>query len=265
MSLLPYILANGVGNWPDANKILGNDFWLFAMMKGTQISNGGLENWTAATSFTNPANAASLADSWTWEKGGTSSATANVSRDAAVFDSGVYGLKKDITIAGSSDSYLRLVQTLSDYTRLAGLTLTFGAKIKVSTADKVRVSIYDGVTQVYSAYHTGSGSWEKLTATLTLSGSPTQLTVKIETISDFVAAVYVDSCFLYITDASMDLSSRAALLYFIPDERQGLLTTYLDLTPTATAPALRAGRLYLNSVDGQLYICKDGTTWSVCG
>lgn len=40
-------------------------------------------------------------------------------------------------------------------------------------------------------------------------------------------------------------------------------STYIDLIPQSTAPALKQGRLYFNSVDQQLYICKDGTTWSI--
>src|SRR5688572_15084278 len=100
MSLLPYLLANGVGNWPDADKFNADFLWLFSMSRGTQIQNGGQEDWNTATSFTNPANGASLSDAWSLEKGGTSSATANISRDSSTIDSGTYSMKKDITVAG---------------------------------------------------------------------------------------------------------------------------------------------------------------------
>lgn len=41
-----------------------------------------------------------------------------------------------------------------------------------------------------------------------------------------------------------------------------IAVNYLDLTAQAVAPTPATGRMYF-STDGQVYICKDGATWSI--
>lgn len=266
MTILPHDLQNGPGNFVDHNKYMDQWLWLFAMMKGSQITGGGFESWIAGTSFTNPADGTTLADSWTLQKGGTSAATADVAREATIIDKGSYAMKVSISVGGSSNSYLRVKQSIDDYTRLASFTMTFGVRVRSSTANKVRLSITDGVTTAYSTYHTGSGGFELLEVTLTMSalGSISELTTKIEITSDFTGDIYVDSAFLYITDPGMSSDARAALVYQTIDERTAFAANFIDLNPQASDPTLKAGRVWF-STDGQVYISKDGTTKSIMG
>jgi len=58
------------------------------------------------------------------------------------------------------------------------------------------------------------------------------------------------------------------IVYYINKLTAGSISStssfsYIDLVPQSTAPAVKQGRLYFNSVDQQLYICKDGITWSI--
>lgn len=198
---LPNRLANGVGNYPDADKF-NNDFdYVEALAHGNFLLSAGFETWTAGTSFTNPANGTTLADNWTLEKGGTSAATANVARESSTIDTGSYSKKLDITGAGSANSYLRLKQSMVNPARFKGLHVAFGMKVKVPSASKVRLSITDGVTTQYSSYHTGDGTWQKLSVRLTVSSSATELTVRVEITSDAVMAVYADSGYLFLVAA----------------------------------------------------------------
>ncbi len=57
-----------------------------------------------------------------------------------------------------------------------GLTFTFAAWVKCSSSSAARLSIDDGDgTPDYSSYHSGSGDWEWLTVTSTISASATKI------------------------------------------------------------------------------------------
>jgi len=211
---VPIRLANGVGNLPDASKWMDNYDYLTALVNGQFIKNGGLELWTAATSFTNPAHAATVADNWTVLKTGTLGATVDVSREASILDSGTYSMKINITGAGSANSIWDIHQSILNPTAFASETVVLGVKLRASTANKARCKVYDGTTAAYSTYHTGNSSFQLLTALLPVAAVPTELTATIEiNPSDFTGAVYVDSVFLYVVPSQISTTARAALAY----------------------------------------------------
>lgn len=265
----PFVLTNSPATKPDADKFMSNYYWLFAMLKGTFIANGGMESWAAGTSFSNPANAAGLADNWTLEKGGTSAATADVNRSTAQVDSETYSMAVAPSVAGSSNSYLRIKQSVSSASRFGSATLVFGMKVKCATANKVRLSISDGVTTAYSTYHTGDGSWQLLIVSLTCTASPASLTVKLEITSDFSSdTVYLDSAFVYAVEPAMTDDARSFLAYFGPDQGSVLnvatmTVQTLILGGTTVAPTPAAGKFWYDPSVPQLYFCKDGSTWVI--
>lgn len=230
----PHILQNAVGSWPDAEKYMANWDWLYAMAKGNFLGGPGFEQWNTGTSFTNPANGASLADGWSLEKGGTGAATADITRESSTKDTGSYSMKVNITGAGSSDSYLRIKQSAANHIRFSGQSVAAGIRVKVGTASKVRLSITDGVSTAYSSYHTGDDTWQKLTVALACSTSISALTVKIEITADFTGAVYIDSAFLYAIQATMSTTARDALEYFGGDDPLSLLIGTLTVLGNAT-------------------------------
>jgi hypothetical protein len=215
MSLgVPIRLANGLGNLPDASKWMDNYDYLSALIAGQFSKNAGMELWTAATSFSNPAHGATVADNWTVLKTGTLGATVDVSRESTIIDSGTYSMKLNITGAGSANSIWDIHQAISNYSQFASETVLVGVKVRASTANKVRCKVYDGVTSAYSTYHTGNSAFQLLTALLPVAAVPTQLTMTLEVNpSDFTGAVYVDSIFLYVVPSQISTTARAALAY----------------------------------------------------
>lgn len=210
---IPYRLANGPGNPPDARKFMANYDWITALIYGTFIENGGFEEWNDATSYTNPATSTGVADAWTFRKSGTSGPSTNVAREATTIDDGTYSTKLDITSAGSADSLSALDQVLPQSEKLRGYTICFGGKVKVSSASKVRLKITDGTTTSYSAYHTGGGTFEQLNVALTVAAAASTITVSVEVTSDFTGQVYVDSLFAYVIPSSMTTAARALLAW----------------------------------------------------
>jgi hypothetical protein len=210
---LPNRLANGAGNLPDALKYMENFDMLLATALGNFLSNGGLEKWNLATTFTNPANTDPLADSWTNIKSGTSSPTVNVTRESTTIDTDTYSLKGNITVAGSSNSLWGIKQTLTAYSRFGGETVIFTASVRCSTASKARLKITDGVTTQYSSYHTGGGTFEKLYVAFTVNSTPSELSVFLEVTSDFTGAVYFDSAFINVISSLMSTTAKAALTF----------------------------------------------------
>jgi len=232
---VPYRLANGIGNLPDAIKFMANYDYLEAIARGSFISNGGFENWNGGTSFSNPADAAALADSWVLSKTGTSLPTVDVSREATVIDAGVYAMKANITGAGSANSVWSVQQTVSNHLRFKTLTLAFGMKVKCATASKIRISITDGVNTAYSAYHTGGGTYELLQAVLTFDSTPTTFKVTIDVVSDFTEAIYFDSGYAYVIPPQMESASRLLLAF------STLYQGFLELTGGTLSGILAMG------------------------
>lgn len=210
---IPYRLANGAGNPPDARKFMADYDWLTALIAGDFLVNGGFEKWNAATSFTNPAHGTLLADSWYLRKTGTSGATANVAREATTIDAGTYSASIVISVAGTADSIYAFDQTLSGITNLQGKTLAFGMMVRAATASKVRLKITDGTSTVYSSYHTGGDTFEHLNGVITVSASATSVVISMEITSDFTGTIYVDSGYIYSVPSQMTSAARAFLAW----------------------------------------------------
>lgn len=209
---VPRILANGVGNWPDADKFMDNYDYVEALAKGNYMSNPGFELWNNGTTFTNPTSGTLVSNSWTWYKTGTTAPTADVAREGTTKDTGAYATKIDITGSGSGDSTGELRQSNANYIRFAGLSVAFGARIKTSASSKLRVKIYDGTTTAYSQYHTGDGTWQNINVTANLSLSLSQLTVSIlVSPADFTGQIHIDGAFLYVVSPSISEMAKNSL------------------------------------------------------
>src|SRR5689334_5958725 len=128
---IPVRFADGVGNVPAAANWNDDYDWLTSLLVGLGfIANGGMEIWSAGTSFTNPANGTVLSDNWTEVKSGTTPCTANVTREATIIDSGLYSMKVNITGAGSSDSYWAIKQSAGTPAAFGALTVLAGVRVK---------------------------------------------------------------------------------------------------------------------------------------
>jgi len=85
----------------------------------------------------------------------------------------MYGLKM---IPGAASDYVTC--TPGDVKYFAGRTVTFGCWVKTSTANHVKIRIYDGAVTA-SEYHTGGGNWEWLTVTATVNSAATSFYISI--------------------------------------------------------------------------------------
>ncbi len=227
----PFELLNQVGSFPDAEKYMSISHWLYSMAKGNFLSGGGMEEWPNGTSFSDPVDATALSKGWTLEKVGGTPAEVDFEREATIVDTGLYSMLVDMIDEGSPDSFVRVVQEIPNFARFARQTLAFAVRVNTQTASKVRVYITDGVTDAYSEYHTGSGEWEKLQAIITCAEVPTELTVKIEVLSDFDGdQVYLDSGFLYVSQSTAPQDALDALEYFSPDDPFTLSSAALTLS-----------------------------------
>lgn len=262
---IPFQIVNGAGSKPDAAKFMANYHWIYAMSVGTFILGGGFETWSVGTALSNPADGDDLSDGFTLEKGGTSPATADFNREQNVVDTGAYAGRFNILAGGSSNSYLRAVQSVTNPQNFRGQTVVFGAKIQASSAGKVRLSVTDGVVTQYSEYHNGDGSYQTLTVPITVDAAAAVLTVKIEVTSDITGLIYMDSAFLYLADSTIPLVARQALEYIAPEERGVTLAGLLVLSATATFPSAPVqGMIFFNTADAQFY-GWNGTNWAVLG
>lgn len=210
---IPFRLANGAGNPPDANKWNSDYDWLTSLLAGDFVVNGGMELWNAATSFANPATGTILADGWVLRKSGVSDATANISREATIIDDGAYSAKIEITGAGSDDAVIAFDQSLYGVTSLRNKTLSVGFMIRVSTATKVRIRIADGTSTVYTQYHTGGGTYEHLHEVITVAAAATTITISVEVDADFTGDVYIDSGYAYSVPTLITQEALEALAW----------------------------------------------------
>ena len=159
---------------------------LTANISGSPMVNGSRGIWQRGNGpFTSNGF---TADGWVIELGAGS--TLSVERDAANVV-GVYSAycAKLVHVKGSGNS--RWYQTYQDWVQARTKVLTYSDNVKTATASAARIAIWDGVTRTFSSYHTGSGSYERLTVSATPNAAST--TLDLELWLDASATVYADN------------------------------------------------------------------------
>jgi len=82
-----------------------------------------------------------------------------------------------------------------------GQSVGFGAWVKSSFANSVRLAVADGIGTTFSAFHTGGGAWEWISGTRVLNAAATTLTMFLDVAAGTVVA--------YISGAFVGLSQLA--------------------------------------------------------
>lgn len=148
--------------------ITGN--WAFTKALGTAgglnfIRNSSLEIWLAGTSV--------APTGWTLTGSG-----ATVARDSTNKKVGTYSAA--ITRVGN-DCYLsqNLVTLFGPVEWWQGKRVTFGTWVRASLSSRARLHINDGTATSSSNYHSGGSGWEFITVTRDISGSATQVEVRL--------------------------------------------------------------------------------------
>lgn len=187
-------------NWYDAPVSLLN-------YPQNQLINGNFNIWQRGTSVSPSAGAQYTADGW--QVNNNAVPTLTVSQDAG-YRTGSYSLKWDLTALNGA-SVLNLRQSTYDIGNMVGQTVTVSAKVKTSQSSLVTIQIIDSLGTTSGTTHSGSGSWETLTATRTLSTS----------ISGYVrinfAVTNTSTSTFYVSDTVMVYGNVAPA--FIPETR----------------------------------------------
>ena len=137
------------------------------------LTNANFNVWQRGTSIVNPVPGEYTADSWWIDYGGGGSTpTATYSKETGAAN--VYrepaAMKWDVTTHDTFTSCL-LYNTFDNSAQYEGRTVTVSAAVKTSVAGRLLLEISDGSGLTQSSAHTGSGSWELLTATTTIVGA----------------------------------------------------------------------------------------------
>lgn len=113
---------------------------------------------------------------WALNNGGDGTATLTQSGVSPKF--GLYDAR--ITTGTGPATTLSLYQSVQNFTDFAGLQITLKVWVNPAVVGTVRARIYDGVGSNVSSYNVGSGIYEPLIVTRTVTAVPTQLTISIE-------------------------------------------------------------------------------------
>ena len=104
-----------------------------------------------------------------------SGASATIARESTIVKQGTYSAKA--TRVGADTT---LYYDHPDYTLYPGRQMTFGCWVYATVADRVRISLGDGVGTTNSSYHTGDSTWQYLTVTRNIDTSATRLRCGME-------------------------------------------------------------------------------------
>ncbi len=124
-----------------------------------RLLNSNFENWTGGTP-----------DYWSLFGAG-----ATVAAEISTVKKGA--TSANVTRAGTD---AELSQSISAYADLLGKTFSLGVWVFASSSTQARLAVSDGIKTSYSTYHSGTGGWEFLTASLTLSQGATDLKVSLQ-------------------------------------------------------------------------------------
>jgi len=168
------------------------------------LTNGGFEIWQRGNGpFTT--NGIYTADRWMGWLVGTD--TLSVSKDATNVDFGSNNAAAATFVLGTGAGATGLRQELkkTDVCQLQGRTITGSVRVRTATANAVRLRLSSdgtGGTAVLSSFHTGDGTWQSLTATLTVPSDATLVVVMVTCAASCTA--YIDNAMLVVGSVPAD-------------------------------------------------------------
>ena len=146
------------------------------------LRNGDFESWSTGDS--------SVPDRWV---SGVASAT--ITKEITNVYEGNYAAK--ITNALDAPASLRQNLPSELVTYLKGRKVIFAAAIKATTANRVKIGVYDGVNSAIE-YHTGDSNYQLLKISFQVSTNATELRVYMQSDSGSVIDAYFDAAILVI-------------------------------------------------------------------
>jgi len=165
--------------------------------RANQLVNGGFDWWQrGAGPFST--NNVYTADRWLASMG--AGGTFSISQDQVNVDIGSpAALAWTYTHGGTLST---VFQKLESAVAFRSRTITFSVRVRTSTANAVRAFVTPSVTgQQFSTYHSGGGTYETLSLTVTVASNETQILVGVAT---------SNSCTAYLDNANLVVGSQAA-------------------------------------------------------
>lgn len=143
-------------------------------------------------------------DEWT-----LAGADATMARNATTVRRGQYSVA--ITRAGTDATLSQtvgLLETGVSADSLRSVSVTAVAVVNASVASQVRVQWLDGTQTISSSYHTGGGTWEELSTTVTVTAATAStLTLRIS-VEGSNTVCYVDECYIVAEQGLSDAVRR---------------------------------------------------------
>jgi hypothetical protein len=167
------------------------------------LTNGGFEIWQRGSGAFS-AIGAFTADRWQIGPEGTD--TLSVAREAVNIDVSSGNAAVVTYVHGNGTGGTGLYQALqpnADVWGVRGKPLTLSVRIRTATANVARAFINNNSTLAYSAYHTGDGTYQTLSVTVTVPALPTTLNVGVS-FNTSNATVYVDNAMLVVGSVAAD-------------------------------------------------------------
>lgn len=201
--------------------------------RANQLVNGGFEIWQRTGSpFTVSGNYS--ADRWMPSISNTN--TVSITKDTTNVD--VASAASMAVVHTFNVGTTRILQRMEALTPLwGGRTVTFSVRVKTTVAATVRPVIYNGSAYVTGSPHTGDGTWQTLTFTVTLNaGSP-----------DFYVGVefYGPSCTAYLDNAMLVFGSVAAdYVPLHPADDLARCQRYYEVSSALNAQYMGTGHAY---------------------
>jgi len=161
------------------------------------LTNGGFEIWQRGNG---PFTTSSVFTADRWQIGLDGTDTLNVQRDAVNIDVSSGNAAVVAYVHGSGTGGTGLYQPLQPNTDLWGLRgrpLTFSVRVRASTANVARAFVNNNGTLAYSSYHTGDGTYQTLSVTVTAAALPTTFNVGVS-FNNTNATVYIDNANLVV-------------------------------------------------------------------
>ena len=214
-----------------ANDRLGPD-----VARANQLTNPGFEVWSRGNGPFTGTNFS--ADRWAGSPQGTD--TLSVSKDTTNVDtsSGSLAAAACTFTLGTGAGATQLYQTLkpSEGNQLSNRTISLSVRVRTSTANAVRLGVFNGSATTYSAYHTGDGTWQTLTITVTVVNAAAAVNLGV---------YFAASCTAYIDNAMLVVGSQPA--NYVPlhpaDDLARCQRYYKRFAATSTL-AIGAGQAY---------------------
>lgn len=167
------------------------------------LTNGGFEIWQRGNGPFTAAGAA-CTDRWFIELAGTD--THSVSRDTTNVDS-ANGSRTaaacTVTKGTGGADLTKFTQTLkaTEYD-LINRTLSASVRVRTATANAVRLGLFDGSAFSFSPYHSGGGTWQTLTVSVTMTAGATL--TQIAVVFNLSCTAYIDNAMLVVGNVAAD-------------------------------------------------------------